>query len=313
MATITIVDADLNQDSDIRDTYENSSRTFQMNVTGSDGVSHMPFANDPITVIETTNDSGIFVGTFKIPNYKGQDVSLTYYDSKDAAGEAVEVYDESTVVSNSGSVAFDRSVYPVPFAAGDLKTGAGGSGTTDQTEAGNVTMTITVTDDDFSDDTLTTGGTGAAGAILVKLIEGATTSTCFTAGSASAKTTQHTTTPTAQELGPLSATEVDSGVFEVEFTIDEVQHCATSSSAAAMRTVTSGDVLQVEYVDTADDAGTTTTVYDSSTFDLRTGSLSVDKDVYVLGSDMVITLTDPDLDLDGGTIESYAKHDRMGF
>ena len=37
MATITIVDADLNMDSSIRDTYENSSRTFQMNVTGSDG------------------------------------------------------------------------------------------------------------------------------------------------------------------------------------------------------------------------------------------------------------------------------------
>jgi len=195
MATITIVDADLNQDSSIRDTYENSSRTFQMNVTGSDGVSHMPFASKPITIIETTNDSGVFVGTFKIPNYKGQDVSLTYYDSKDASGEAVEVYDDSTVVSNSGSVAFDRSVYPVPFASNDLRTGANAQ--TGQSEAGNVTMTITVTDDDFSDDTLTTGGTGTAGTILVKLIEGATTSTCFTAGSASAKTTQHTTTPTA--------------------------------------------------------------------------------------------------------------------
>jgi hypothetical protein len=49
MATITIVDADLNQDSDVRDTYANSSRTFQMNVTGSNGVAHMPFATDPMT------------------------------------------------------------------------------------------------------------------------------------------------------------------------------------------------------------------------------------------------------------------------
>ena len=70
--------------------------------------------------------------------------------------------------------------------------------------------------------------------------------------------------------------------------------------------MTSGDVFQVEYVDTADDSGSTTTVYDSSTFDLRTGSLSVDKDVYVLGSDVVITLTDPDLNLDAGSSESYA-------
>ena len=117
MATITIVDADLNQDSSTRDTYENSSRTFKMTVTGSGGTSHEPFATKPMTIIETTNDSGIFVGTFKVPDYKGQDMELTYYDSKDASGEAVEVYDVTTVTSNSGTVSFDRSVYPVPFAS----------------------------------------------------------------------------------------------------------------------------------------------------------------------------------------------------
>ena len=297
MATITIVDADLNQDSGIRDTYENSSRTFKMTVTGSSGTSHEPFATKPMTIIETTNDSGVFVGTFKVPDYKGQDMELVYYDSKDASGEAVEVYDVTTVTSNSGTVGFDRSVYPVPFASKDLRSGDNNE--TTQTEAGNVTMTITVSDSDFTSDTLTTSIANKAGTILVKLIEGATTNTCFTAGSA-ASATAHKTTSTVQELGPLSETEIGSAVYEVEFTVDEVQHCGT------MRTVTSGDVFQVEYVDTADDAGTTTTVYDSSTFDLRTGSLSVDKDVYVLGSDVVITLTDPDLNLDGGTIESYA-------
>ena len=297
MATITIVDADLNQDSDIRDTYENSSKTFQMNVTGTDGTSHMPFATKPMTIIETTNDSGIFVGTFKVPDYKGQDMELTYYDSRDAAGEAVEVYDTTNVVSNSGSVSFDRSVYPVPFASNDLRTGA--DGTTGQTEAGNVTMTVTVADSDFTSDTLTTSGSGAAGTILIKLIQGANTNTCFTAGSASSGTL-HKSSSTVQELGPLSETEIGSATYEIEFTVDEVQHCGT------MRTIVSGDVFQVEYVDAADDSGSDTTVYDSSTFDLRTGSLSVDKDVYVLGSDVVITLTDPDLNLDGGTIESYA-------
>ena len=297
MATITIVDADLNQDSSIRDTYENSSRTFQMNVTGSGGTTHMPFSTSPMTIIETTSDSGIFVGTFKVPDYKGQDMSLTYYDSLDASGSATEVYADSTVVSNSGSVSFDRSVYPVPFASNDLRTGANAE--TGQTESGNVTMTITVTDSDFTSDELTTSATNKAGTILVKLIEGSTTNTCFTAGSATAATL-HKTTQTVQELGPLAETEIGSAVYEVEFTVDEVQHCGT------MQTITSGDVFQVEYVDTADDAGTTTTVYDSSTFDLRTGSLSVDKDVYVLGSDVVITLTDPDLNLDAGTTESYA-------
>lgn len=306
MATITIVDKDLDQDSSVRDTYENSSRTFQMNVTGSSGASSMPFATKPMTIIETTSDSGIFVGTFKVPDFKGQDMSLTYYDSLDASGSATEQYAEATVVSNSGSVAFDRSVYPVPFfgsggaattSAGDLRTGAGG--TTGQAEAGNVTMTITVEDADFGGDVMNVTNANTAGTILVKLIEGSTTTTCFTAGSETSRT-QHTSTSTIQELGPLSATEVGSGVFELEFTVDEVQHCGT------MRTITSGDVFQVEYVDTADDAGTSTTVYDSSTFDLRTGSLSVDKDVYVLGSDVVITLTDPDLNLNSGSTESYA-------
>ena len=70
--------------------------------------------------------------------------------------------------------------------------------------------------------------------------------------------------------------------------------------------VESGDVMQVAYIDQADDSGTSSTQYDSSTFDLRTGSLSLDKDVYVLGSDMVITLTDPDLNLDSASSESYA-------
>ena len=80
----------------------------------------------------------------------------------------------------------------------------------------------------------------------------------------------------------------------------------TLACATATVTIQAGDVIQVEYVDTADNAGSSSTFYDSSTFDLRTGSLSVDKDVYVMGSDMVITVTDPDLNLDSSTCESYA-------
>jgi hypothetical protein len=302
MATITIVDADLNQDSSIRDTYENSSRTFNITVTGSDGIAEQVVVTAPMTVIETTNTSGIFVGTFKVPDNKGEDMELVYYDSKDASNSAVEVYDTTTVVSNSGSVSFDRSVYPVPFAIGDLRTGANGSGVGDQAEAGNVTMTISVSDSDFSDDTMTLTETNTAGTILVKLIDGSTSpvssNTCFTIGSKTSSTL-HLTTATVQELGPLSETDIGSAVYEMEFTVDEVQHCGT------MQTIASGNVFQVEYVDSADDSGSSTTVYDSSTFDLRTGSLSVDKDVYVLGSDVVITLTDADLNLDAGSIESY--------
>ena len=164
---------------------------------------------------------------------------MTYYDSKDASGSAVEVYDEATVTSNSGTVSFDRSVYPVPFArSGDLKTGAGGSGTTDQTEAGNVTMTITVSDSDFTSDTLTTSGSGAPGTILVKLIEGSTTNTCFTAGSAASGTLHKwplIQTTFVEELGPLIRNfNWVLQVYEIDIhCFDEVQHCADGSGTTA--------------------------------------------------------------------------------
>ena len=108
-----------------------------------------------MTIIETGDNTGVFVGTFSVPDNKGSDMELVYYDSKDAGGSAVEYYDTATVVSNSGSVSFDRSVYPVPFTSGDLRTGSGG--TTLQTEAGTVTAWITVSDADETNDTLTTG------------------------------------------------------------------------------------------------------------------------------------------------------------
>ena len=105
----------------------------------------------------------------------------------------------------------------------------------------------------------------------------------------------------AAELGPLSEVVIGSSEFEVSLTISETMNYGDGTV-----TIQAGDVITVEYVDTADGAGSTSTFYDSSTFDLRTGTLSVDKDVYVMGSDMVITVTDPDLNLDSTTCESYA-------
>ena len=296
MATITIVDPDLNQDSSVRDTYTNSSTTFNVKITKSGStVNTEPFSGT-MTIIETTADSGIFVGTFKVPDRKGSDMELTYHESKDAGGSAVNYFDTATIQSNSGSIALDRSVYPVPFLAADLREG--NNDKTGQDEAGKVVAWITVTDVDFTGDTLTTTTSGKAGSILVKLIEGSTTSTIFTAGSA---TSADAAGSTVEELGPLSEVEMGTSVYEASMTISYAQ-----DNGASTVTPTSGDILQVEYVDTANSAGGTSTSYDSSTFDLRTGSLSVDKDVYVLGSDMVITLTDPDLNLDSTTCESYA-------
>jgi len=290
IATITITDPDLNQDSALRDTYQNSTTTFSMSITSSGStVAQEPFGA-AMTIIETGVNTGEFVGTFKVPDYKGADMELTYYESRDATGSAVQYYDTATISSATGSIALDRSVYPVPFASGDLASGdatAGGN-----TETGTVVAWITVTEPDNTNDTLTTNANTSAGTIIVKI----GTTTCATAGSQVAAAAG----AAAAELGPLSETAIGSQDYEVSLSIDKPIDCGSNV------TVASGDILQVSYKDTADDAGVTSTVYDSATFDLRTASLSVDKDVYVMGSDMVITLTDPDLNLDSTSSESYA-------
>jgi hypothetical protein len=197
MATITIVDQDLNQDSSVRDRYQNSSTTFSVTITPSGGSATQEPFGSKMFIIETSPDSGVFVGTFSVPNFKGADMEITYFESRDAGGNDVSFFDEATITSNSGTVSWDRSVYPVPFGAADLREGNGDQA--GQDESGNVTAWITVSDIDETGDTLTTDSTTAAGTILVKLIESSGTSTCFTAGSVEARTT-HTTTTTMKNL-----------------------------------------------------------------------------------------------------------------
>lgn len=66
-----------------------------------------------------------------------------------------------------------------------------------------------------------------------------------------------------------------------------------------------GDILQVQYTDPADASGDVNTVTDSATFDLRNGVLQSDKSVYIIGSDMIMTLIEPDFDLDNDGAETY--------
>ena len=66
-----------------------------------------------------------------------------------------------------------------------------------------------------------------------------------------------------------------------------------------------GDILQVEYNDPTDASGKPNSVTDSATFDLRNGVLQSDKSVYIIGSDMILTLIEPDFDLDSSQNETY--------
>ena len=151
-------------------------------------------------------------------------MELTYYESKDAGGSAVNYFDTATIQSNSGSISLDRSVYPVPFIADDLRKGDNSK--SGQSEVGKVVAWITVTDVDFTGDTLTTTTSGSAGSIKVKLIQGSTSVTIATAGSATSADSVGTT---LEELGPLSEVEMGTSVYEVSMTIQNTQDAGSDS------------------------------------------------------------------------------------
>ena len=116
MSTITIVDPDLNMDSEDRETYTNSSGTFQITCTdGTDPEISSKCVTAAQVIIETGANTGVFVGTFTVPSELGEDMEITYYESADAAGESIEFYDIASISSNDGDVALSKSVYPLPF------------------------------------------------------------------------------------------------------------------------------------------------------------------------------------------------------
>ena len=60
----------------------------------------------------------------------GTDIEVNYNDHRDASGETIEVGAGASINANTGSVSFDRTVYPVPW--------------------GNVTTTGTAGDERFA-------------------------------------------------------------------------------------------------------------------------------------------------------------------
>jgi hypothetical protein len=134
-------------------------------------------------------------------------------------------------------------------------------------------------------------------------------------------------------FGPMTEIAPDAGIFESDITIRYTDGPASTkcssetniwtpldgTTAAASNEgsrfdipattgdhcILQGDILQVEYTDPADASGDINTVTDSATFDLRNGVLQSDKSVYIIGSDMILTLIEPDFDLDNDQAETY--------
>jgi hypothetical protein len=334
--TVTIEDNDLNTNSDLVDIYTVAEDTntiadplfptesILFEITFDDNrweklgcdVDKDGLYTSMSSIIETDESSGVFTGTFQIPqeyctssttseSVTGLDLAVNYFDFRDASGEVIEVGDSSGIRAHTGSISLDRTVYPVPWGIVEhskfpLHATAAGDENLPQ---GDLTIHVRVNDPDYD---LSASGEdkiadGTVGPVKITVSRGGSDLILATAG---ANTTA--TIGGILELGPITEIAPDAGIFELDMTIKyddgpSTSVCPDTSTGCILQ----GDILQVEYTDPTDASGSPNTITDSATFDLRNGVLQSDKSIYLIGSDMILTLIEPDFDLDNDQAESY--------
>ncbi len=328
--TVTLDDVDLNTDSNTLQTYtisnienwvgeENvwlSQLTFNDELykgceytepkSGAEYDPKVGSSNNPqlglnstsFSFVETDTASGKFVGTLQLPTEycndsgdvlttNGVNIEFEYQDYSDASGNPNETSTKATVSSFTGSVSLDKTVYGVPFAEGDYLTHP--SRTADgetALPATGTTVTIQVNDPDFN---ISANGEDIlpGDSIALKLTRGSQVSFID-----------------LSSYGDLVEIDPQAGIFEMDIVIDQLTDEKLSLEEGGL--IHQGDILSVEYTDANDASGTINTVTDSATFDLRNGVLQADKSVYIIGSDAIITLIEPDLNLDSNTEETLS-------
>ena len=308
--TVTVEDADLNADSNKPDVYAAFSdvisgpnaveQLLSVEIDGEDWVEGCGLTGlqaTDFTLQETGRDSGVFVGTFAVPaehcpsglsdgevaSVTGSDISVKYVDFRDDSGSLITVSASVGIRSLTGSVSLDRTVYPVPFSATSFEINDGFLG------EGELTVYVSIEDADF--DTSANGiDSISADTLTIEVIRGSD---------------PHPIPITDTEI---SETAPNSGVFEYEATLSygmgpvSDNKCMERDSNCILQ----GDILHVTYSDPSDASGSSNTVTDSATFDLRNGVLQSDQTAYIIGSDMIVTLIEPDLNLDSGATEVYS-------
>ena len=308
-------------------------------------------------------------GTCTVTSTLGKDLEVNYVDYRDASGEIIEVGDGAGIRANTGSVSLDRTVYPVPF--GQISdftaetskknpngrsvfpihaTGISGSYLDAASETlgnGDLTIHIRVDDPDYDvsatgEDQIAENTTSSSnrGPLKIYVSRGSEAVVLATAGADNTKNGVITATTTVvdggvsngtRELGPISETAPDSGVFELDMTVKYTDgpdsadcpsktssYTATdgstgtgsgnrfaSTASSQYHCILQGDVITVEYTDQNDASGNTGVAFDSATFDMRNGVLQTDKSVYIIGSDIIMTLIEPDLNLESDESETW--------
>ena len=138
----------------------------------------------------------------------------------------------------------------------------------------------------------------------------------------------------ARQLGSIYELAPDAGLFELDFTVrytdgpsssrcpatavftslnnDDVAQGSEEARFDALSPVNEnycimkGDTLTVEYAQLDASGNIMEVLTDSATFDLRDGLLKSHDLTHVIGHDIILTLTDPDLDLDNDKLETYS-------
>ena len=322
VVTVTVADADLNVDSVRADVYTTDGDKIGSTVAdlfivmfdGNDWVACSYEDEDENTIVvdglsasdftlrETGSDSGVFEGTFTVPHLycatptvvasvTGADISVEYVDFRDDSGSTISVSASAGIRSNTGSVSLDRTVYPVPFGADDSITGEAAFATSNDgiLPQGDLAVYVSINDSDFDE---SSNGIDSIpeGYLKISIIRGST---------------PHMLNIT--DVTTIDETAPNSGVFEYEATIKyndgpfDRNQCPANTEGCILQ----GDILHVEYSDPSDASGSSNTVTDSATFDLRNGVLQTDQTAYIIGSSMIVTLIEPDLNLDSGSTETY--------
>jgi hypothetical protein len=208
--------------------------------------------------------------------------------------------------------------------------------------AGDLTIHVRVNDPDWDvsasgEDSINSNSTSSVGPVKISVIRGSDSVTLGYAGGPTALDgdidVADSNANATRQFGPIDEIAPDAGIFEIDVVVRytdgpshtscpdtgstgftsidggttgiEADRFATAAPSGEEYCILQGDILQVEYTDPADASGDVNTVTDSATFDLRNGVLQSDKSVYIIGSDMILTLIEPDLDLDNDQAETY--------
>ncbi|MGY5152463.1 MAG: hypothetical protein ACW9XA_09385 [Candidatus Nitrosopumilus sp. bin_6a] len=308
-----------------------SGATASESVTGLDiEVNYVDFRDASGEVIEVGDSAGVRANTGSVS------LDRTVYPVP--FGVESDFTADSTNETPKGRALFP--IHQTGMNTADTSRSAQGLQTGEFISGGNLIVHVRVNDPDFDisasgEDTISTNSTDNRGPVKISVIRGSSSVILgYAGGDAALKgtiDTDGTNTESTRAFGPMTEIAPDAGIFESDIVIRYTDGPASTTCPSTTDTWTNildasgnletdrfdkaattgdycilqGDILQVEYTDPADASGDVNTVTDSATFDLRNGVLQSDKSVYIIGSDMILTLIEPDLDLDNDQAETY--------